>query len=188
MIEIKQAYFVTAYLFGAVTIALAQSEFKLLAEIERTVKANEPEWKLERVSAQVRPAPMHIENGRPLLSPLGEYYGYRLTSGGFTGGVSLFRGDSPLDARNQLEWLRRMAKMNEMHPADRIGEQSYQTSGHGAGWVMFRKTNIVINVHVMPVEVSKGAPSPSVTEEKTALALSNAVRIAKRIAEQLPGS
>jgi hypothetical protein len=174
-------------LFPGLTKAQTRAEAQFFSRLERALKDKEPEWDVNKIVFQPGIPIGQLENGKPLLSPRGNWRSYELKSKQWAGSISIFYGDSQRDAANQFIWSQRSMWGNGASLPEPIGAQSVQMIRKEWAGVMSTKANVCVSVHIKPVDLPN-EDKPSEIEAKTAKALEIAYRFTKHIVDQAPAN
>ncbi len=164
-----------------------QPEARFLSGLENALKAEAPEVSVNKMVLPPGVPVQHLDSGKPLLSPRGKWSFYELKSRRWTGSISVFYGDSQLDASNHITWLLRDRWSKAESPREPIGDKTYQMVSYGWAQVMSRKANICISVHIKPVDSPNEDKSTS-NDAKTAESIDIALKFTKRIIDQAPAN
>jgi hypothetical protein len=120
---------------------LAQSKTQLQQNIERILKATEPDWICKKTTPEGEPGP----DSPPVFYNFQcKYKGQRLNQ---LSGV-IYVLNSKQDAVGMLDRSQMMLQINESKPQYGIGEQAYGYAGHGSAWITFRNGNVFGQVNV----------------------------------------
>ena len=120
---------------------LAQDKAQLQQDIERTLKANEPDWICKKATPEGESGP---GSHSVFYNFQCRYKGQQLNQ--VSGAIYVL--NSKPDALKMLDRSQMMLQINESKPQYGIGEQAYGYAGHGSAWITFRNGNVFGQVNV----------------------------------------
>jgi|ERR1051325_10056891 hypothetical protein len=161
------------------TTVHAQDKPQLQQDIERTLKANEPDWLCKKNTPEGEPGP---DSPRVFYTFDCRYKGQQ-TNQVFG---SIYVLNSKQDAEKMLDRSQMTLQVNESKPQYGIGEQAYGYTGHASAWITFRNGNIFGQVNVGLVDPRTVAnPSPEM-DALTSKAFDIARRFSLYLAQYAP--
>jgi hypothetical protein len=159
----------------------AQNKAQLQQTIERTLKANEPDWICKKNIPEGEPGP---DSPRVFYNFSCSYKGQQMNQ--VTGSIYVL--NSKQDAVKMLDHSQMTLQINASKPQYGIGEQAYGYAGHGSAWITFRNGNIFGQVNAGVVDPRTVAdPSPEM-DAFTNQAFDVAKRFAFYLAQYAPAT
>jgi hypothetical protein len=173
MIFVSVALVLAACLVGS---SRAQDKTQLQQNIERALKANEPDWNCQKSTPEGEPGP---ESPRVFYNFQCRYKGQQLNQ--LSGAIYVL--DSKQDAVKMLDRSQMMLQINESKPQYGIGEQAYGYEGHGSAWITFRNGTVFGQVNVGVIDPRTVANPSAEMDAYTNQALDIAKRFAFYLAQ-----
>lgn len=177
-LTIRLAVLAVVLCWVGATRAQSKSD-EVIANIERAMKENEPEWRCSSVSTpQGEPGPD---------SPRGTKYQFRCQQKTVALTIFIFYGEARRDAEKALILSQRL-QINESRPVEGIGEQAYELAKERFAWITFRKASVFVQVNAA-VQSASETDGPSETESVRGGSLIEAARLfAQLVARYVPAT
>lgn len=159
----------------------AQDKAQLQQDIERTLKANEPDWLCKKNTPEGEPGP---DSPRVFYNFECRLKGQRRDQ--VFGSIYVLNSEQ--DAAKMLDRSQMMLQINESKPQYGIGEQAFGYAGHGSAWITFRNGNMFGQVNVGVVDPRTVADPSSEMDAFTHQAFDIAKRFALYLAQYAPAT